>query len=88
MLLSPVLGPLVAELAPRGALGRYNSAFALVKQVAMVAGPAFAGLMVGMGAYPEYVGMLVVCCVLMTLLASRLKRELTPVQNGPVVLAA
>jgi hypothetical protein len=54
----------------------------------MVAGPAFAGLMVGMGAYPEYVGMLVVCCVLMTLLASRLKRELTPVQNGPVVLAA
>lgn len=88
MLLSPVLGPLVAELAPRGALGRYNSAFALVKQVAMVAGPAFAGLMVGLGAYPEYVAMLMVCCVGMTLMASRLKRELTPVQNGPVALAA
>lgn len=88
MLLSPVLGPLVAELAPANALGRYNSAFALVKQVALVAGPAFAGLMVGLGAYAEYVGLLVVCCLLVTLLASRLKRKLTAGQNGAVALAA
>jgi MFS family permease len=87
MLLSPVLGPLVADLAPASQLGRYNAAFAGVRQVAMVAGPAFAGLMVGMRAYPEYLGILFLCTIGVSVLALRLGRRLTPVQNGLVKVA-
>ena len=34
-MLSPTLAPLVADLAPAGMAGQYNSAFALVKQLAL-----------------------------------------------------
>jgi MFS family permease len=82
MLLSPVLGPLVADLAPASRLGRYNAAFAGVRQIAMVAGPAFAGVMVAVQAYPAYLGILFACTIGISVLALRLGRRLTPVQNG------
>ena len=39
-MLSPTLAPLVADLAPARLVGQYNSAFALVKQLALAVGPA------------------------------------------------
>ncbi|MEU6346027.1 MFS transporter [Streptomyces sp. NPDC046977] len=90
-MLSPTLAPLVADMAPQGMVGRYNSAFALVKQLAMAVGPAVGGLMAGAGMYPQYILMLVVCSLGITALSLRLGRRLTIHQDAPLsepVLAA
>lgn len=84
-LLAPTLGPMVADLAPAHLLGQYNAAQSLVKQLAMAAGPAFAGLMVGSGAYGPYVVSLMACSLLITVLGVRMGRKLSPVQNGVLV---
>ncbi|MCC5032637.1 MFS transporter [Streptomyces sp. WAC 00631] len=83
-MLSPTVAPLVADLAPRGLIGRYNSAFALVKQLALAVGPAVGGLMAGAGAYTAYIAMLVVCSLGISVLALRLGRRLTPEQDSPL----
>ncbi|UNO41204.1 MFS transporter [Streptomyces sp. MST-110588] len=82
-LLSPTVAPLVADLAPASLIGQYNSAFALVKQLALAVGPAVGALMVGHGMYAAYIGMLVLCALGITLLALRLGRMLTPAQENP-----
>ncbi|MCF2526811.1 MFS transporter [Yinghuangia soli] len=87
-LLAPTLGPMVADLAPAHLLGQYNAAQSLVKQLAMAAGPAFAGLMVGSGAYGPYLVALMACSLLITVLGVRMGRKLSPVQNGVVVAAS
>ena len=48
-MLSPTVAPLVADLAPARLVGQYNSAFALVKQLALAVGPAVGGPMAGLG---------------------------------------
>lgn len=87
-MLSPTVAPLVADLAPRGLIGRYNSAFALVKQLALAVGPAVGGLMAGAGAYTAYIAMLIVCSLGISVLALRLGRRLTPEQDSPLRAAA
>lgn len=82
-MLSPTLAPLVADLAPASLIGQYNSAFALVKQLALAVGPAVGALMVGHGMYAAYIGMLVACAVGISLLSLRLGRMLRPVQDSP-----
>ncbi|MFE3204091.1 MFS transporter [Embleya sp. NPDC059237] len=84
-LLAPTLGPMVADLAPAHLLGQYNAAQSLVKQLAMAAGPAFAGVMVGAGLYAPYLGVLMACSILITVLALRMRHSLNPTQNGTVV---
>ncbi|MCC3653075.1 MFS transporter [Streptomyces sp. S07_1.15] len=87
-MLSPTVAPLVADLAPRELIGRYNSAFALVKQLALAVGPAVGGLMAGAGAYTAYIAMLVVCSLGISVLALRLGRRLTAEQDSPLRAAA
>lgn len=82
-LLSPTVAPLVADLAPASLIGQYNSAFALVKQLALAVGPAVGALMVGHGMYLAYIGMLVVCAVGISVLSLRLGRMLRPAQDNP-----
>ncbi|REK91537.1 MFS transporter [Streptomyces inhibens] len=82
-MLSPTLAPLVADLAPASLIGQYNSAFALVKQLALAVGPAVGALMVGHGMYMAYIGMLVVCALGITGLSLRLGRMLRPGQDNP-----
>ncbi|WP_208639347.1 MFS transporter, partial [Streptomyces bobili] len=53
-MLSPTVAPLVADLAPAGLAGQYNSAFALVKQLALAVGPAVGGPM-GASLHAPYV---------------------------------
>ncbi|MGW3248728.1 MFS transporter [Streptomyces sp. NPDC001070] len=90
-MLSPTVAPLVADMAPERMVGQYNSAFALVKQLALAVGPAVGGLMAGGGMYTEYILMLVACSLAVSVLSVRLGRRLTVRQDAPLqepVLAA
>jgi MFS family permease len=81
-MLSPTVAPLVADLAPEGMAGQYNSVFALVKQLAMAVGPAVGGPM-GASLFAPYIGTFLVFSLGITFLAIRLGRRLTPGQNQP-----
>ncbi|GAA2684436.1 MFS transporter [Streptomyces lunalinharesii] len=82
-LLAPTVSPLVADLAPASLIGQYNSAFALVKQLALAVGPAVGALMVGHGMHVAYIAMLIVCAIGVSVLALRLGRLLGPAQDQP-----
>ncbi|MFE7277946.1 MFS transporter [Streptomyces sp. NPDC057623] len=81
-MLSPTVAPLVADLAPEGMAGQYNSAFALVKQLALAVGPAVGGPM-GAALHGPYVVTFLLFSLGITYLAVRLGRELTAVQDQP-----
>ncbi|MFE5873276.1 MFS transporter [Streptomyces roseifaciens] len=87
-MLSPTVAPLVADLAPARLVGQYNSAFALVKQLALAIGPAVGGLMAGGGLYVAYIAMVIACSLGITVLALRLGRRLTPAQDNPLLAKA
>ncbi|WP_058047316.1 MFS transporter [Streptomyces roseifaciens] len=87
-MLSPTVAPLVADLAPARLVGQYNSAFALVKQLALAIGPAVGGLMAGGGLYVAYIAMVIACSLGITALALRLGRRLTPAQDNPLLAKA
>ncbi|WP_217164383.1 MFS transporter [Streptomyces sp. AC512_CC834] len=81
-MLSPTLAPLVADLAPTGLAGQYNSAFALVKQLALAIGPAVGGPL-GASLHAPYIVAFLLVSLGITVLAVRLGRQLTDVQNQP-----
>ncbi|MFE0803680.1 MDR family MFS transporter [Streptomyces sp. NPDC058812] len=81
-LLSPTVAPLVADLAPAGLAGQYNSAFALVKQLALAIGPAVGGPL-GASLHAPYIVAFLLFSLGITVLAVRLGRQLTDVQNQP-----
>ncbi|WP_370268816.1 MFS transporter [Streptomyces sp. V4I8] len=81
-MLSPTVAPLVADLAPEGMAGQYNSAFALVKQLALAVGPAVGGPM-GAALHGPYVVTFLLFSLGITYLAVRLGRQLTAVQDQP-----
>jgi MFS family permease len=81
-MLSPTLAPLVADLAPTGMAGQYNSAFALVKQLALAIGPAVGGPL-GASLHGPYIVAFLLFSLVITVLAVRLGRQLTDVQNQP-----
>ncbi|MFI6085689.1 MFS transporter [Streptomyces sp. NPDC051217] len=81
-MLSPTVAPLVADLAPDGMVGQYNAAFALVKQLALAVGPAVGGPM-GAALHGPYIVTFVLFSLGVSVLALRLGRRLTPVQDRP-----
>ncbi|MET7382213.1 MFS transporter [Streptomyces sp. NPDC005526] len=81
-MLSPTVAPLVADLAPTGMAGQYNSAFALVKQLALAIGPAVGGPM-GASLHAPYVVTFLLFSLGISVLALRLGRRLTAVQDHP-----
>ncbi|MGQ4514700.1 MFS transporter [Streptomyces sp. DW26H14] len=85
-LLSPTVAPLVSDLAPSSMVGQYNSAFALVKQLALAVGPAV-GAPMAAGMHGPYIATFVLFSLAVTVLALRLGRRLTPVQERPAVAA-
>ncbi len=87
-MLAPTVAPLVADLAPGRMVGLYNSAFALVKQLALAIGPLVGGILAGLGLYTPYIVLLVGCSLAITVLSLRLGRRLTPVQDSPLRAAA
>ncbi|WP_186768349.1 MFS transporter [Streptomyces qinzhouensis] len=85
-MLAPTVAPLVVDLAPESMVGQYNSAFALVKQLALALGPAIGGPM-GAALHAPYIVTFVLFSLAVTVLAVRLGRMLTPVQNQPAAVA-
>ncbi|WLW58543.1 MFS transporter [Streptomyces sp. YU58] len=83
-MLSPTVAPLVADLAPEGMAGQYNSAFALVKQLALAVGPAVGGPM-GASLHAPYIVTFLLFSLGITVLAVRLGRHLTAVQDQPAL---
>ncbi|GAB2947548.1 MFS transporter [Streptomyces heilongjiangensis] len=81
-MLSPTVAPLVADLAPEGMAGQYNSAFALVKQLALAVGPAVGGPM-GASWHATYVVVFLLFSLGIVVLAVRLGRVLTGAQDLP-----
>ncbi|MFV0135050.1 MDR family MFS transporter [Streptomyces sp. HMX87] len=81
-MLSPTVAPLVADLAPAGMAGQYNSAFALVKQLALAVGPAVGGPL-GASLHGPYIVTFLLFSLGITVLAVRLGRQLTDMQNQP-----
>ncbi|MET9971323.1 MFS transporter [Streptomyces sp. NPDC006356] len=81
-MLSPTVAPLVADLAPEGMAGQYNSVFALVKQLALALGPAVGGPM-GAALHGPYVVTFLLFSLGISWLAVRLGRQLTAVQDQP-----
>ncbi|MEU9299225.1 MFS transporter [Streptomyces sp. NPDC048269] len=84
-MLSPTLPPLVADLAPEGSVGQYNSAFALVKQMALALGPL--GVPLGAGLPMLYIGTFVLVSLGIAWLALRLGKQLSAVQDNPSLLS-
>ncbi|NSC22534.1 MFS transporter [Streptomyces albus subsp. chlorinus] len=82
-MLSPTVAPLVADLAPARLVGQYNSAFALVKQLALAVGPAVGGALAAAGAWSAYIVMMVLCCVGVAGLALLLGRRLSDRADRP-----
>ncbi|MDN3296478.1 MFS transporter [Streptomyces ficellus] len=85
-MLSPTVAPMVADLAPESMVGQYNSAFALVKQLALAVGPAVGGPM-GAALHGPYIVTFVLFSLGITVLALRLGRKLTPAQDHPYLVA-
>ncbi|MER6120101.1 MFS transporter [Streptomyces sp. NPDC001743] len=85
-MLSPTVAPLVADLAPESMVGQYNSAFALCKQLALAVGPAVGGPM-GASLHGPYIVTFVLFSLGITVLALRLGKRLTPVQDQPSLAA-
>ncbi|WP_405811209.1 MFS transporter [Streptomyces sp. NBC_00210] len=85
-MLSPTVAPLVADLAPESMVGQYNSAFALVKQLALAVGPAVGGPM-GAALHGPYIVTFVLFSLGITMLALRLGKRLTPVQDRPSLVS-
>jgi dipeptide/tripeptide permease len=81
-MLSPTVAPLVADLAPSGLAGQYNSAFALVKQLALAVGPAVGGPM-GAALHAPYIVTFLLFSLAISVLAIRLGRRLTEAQDQP-----
>jgi MFS family permease len=82
-MLSPTVAPLAADLAPSGMVGRYNSAFALVKQLGVAVGPAVGGGLAAQGLHALYIVLLVTCSLGVSVLALWMGRHLTPAQDDP-----
>jgi MFS family permease len=78
MIWSPILPSIVNQLAPDHLRGRYNSASAATWQVGQIAGPVFAGLMLGWKVPWLWISLLITALVFISIVASKLnlpKRE-------------
>jgi MFS family permease len=72
MIWSPILPSIVNQLAPDHLRGRYNSASAATWQVGQIAGPAFAGLMLGWKVPWLWISLLITALVFISIVASKL----------------
>ncbi|MGO9151211.1 MAG: MFS transporter [Acidimicrobiales bacterium] len=82
VLLSPVSGPLVNDLAPPPLRGRYFAASAMCMTVANIVSPAISGAAIGAGLGLFLLGFFVACCGAAALGAEWLGRALTPAQDN------
>jgi MFS family permease len=83
---APLAPAIVNDLAAEELRGRYNALQGMTWTVAMIIGPALAGLLIGNGLVQVWVACTVGGTALASLLFVNLRRHLTPAQDGvPVV---
>jgi MFS family permease len=83
-LMSPVLPAIRNDVAPERLRGRYNAVASIAFQVAHIAGPAVAGVLLGAGRGDFFIALLVAGCVVLALTSVRLEEVLPPRANGLV----
>jgi MFS family permease len=79
---SPVVPAVVNDLASDHLRGRYNAANSVAFQIAAVAGPSVAGLLIGHGLAAAYIVMLLVGCLILVGLLFLLERRIPAPANG------
>lgn len=84
---APIAPAIVNELATEELRGRYNALQGMTWTVANVIGPAAAGLLIGNGLVHVWVGCTVGGTALASVLFLRLRRHLTPAQDGRAEVA-
>lgn len=79
---SPTIPSLVNAIAPDHLRGRYNSAQSVTWSMGSVLAPVATGLLIGAGLGVLWASFLTVGCVIGGLAAQRLRRVLTPAEDG------
>lgn len=79
---SPVGPAIVNDLAREDLRGRYNAVIGWTWNVSMALGPAFAGLMLGAELATLWLSLVFLGCLVAGFLLLRLRRSLTPEQDG------
>jgi MFS family permease len=79
---APTGASLVNDIAPPHLRGRYNALASVTWQLSAVIGPIVAGIMLGGGLATEFIALLVGLLALVVVLAIRVERHLSPMQNG------
>jgi MFS family permease len=82
MVWSPVGPAIPNELAPEHLRGRYNAVSSLNWTVAGSIGPAFGGFMLDRHLPYQWIGILLLGFGISAFLADRLRKQLTPSQDG------
>ena len=81
-LLQPTIPAITNDLSPDHLRGRYNAVMAGAFQLAAVAGPVMAGAMLGARLHGEFIGMLILGCAAMALIARAVERRIPAQANG------
>ena len=81
-LLQPTIPAITNDLSPDHLRGRYNAVMAGAFQLAAVAGPVVAGVMLGARFNVEFIGLLVLGCAVMALIALAVEHRIPAQANG------
>ena len=81
-LLQPTIPAITNDLSPDHLRGRYNAVMAGAFQLAAVAGPVVAGVMLGAHLNVAFIGMLILGCGVMALIALAVEHRIPDQANG------
>lgn len=81
-LFEPTIPAITNDLSPDHLRGRYNAVMAGAFQVAAVTGPVLAGVMLGARFNVEFIGLLILGCAVMALIALAVERRIPDQANG------
>ena len=87
-LMQPTVPAISNDLAADHTRGRYNAINAAAFQGGAIAGPAVAGLLLDHDLAAPYVGLMLVGCVSLAVMALALERRLSPATNGVTEVTA
>ena len=81
-LLQPTIPAITNDLSPDHLRGRYNAVMAGSFQLAAITGPVVAGVMLGARFNLEFIGLLILGCTLMSLIALAVEHRIPAQANG------
>jgi MFS family permease len=87
-LLQPTIPAITNDLSPDHLRGRYNAVMAGAFQLAAITGPVVAGLMLGARLNLEFIGLLILGCAVMALIALAVEHRIPDQANGITAPAA